>query len=73
MMQMTEEPRTRRWTRDEYYRMAEVGLFEGERVELIDGEAADQEIFVFVGNAQQAVPNASPHLIDFAAGLPKGL
>jgi Uma2 family endonuclease len=29
----------RRWTRDEYYRMAEAGVFKpGERVELIDGE-----------------------------------
>jgi Uma2 family endonuclease len=32
------EPTTRRWRRDEYYRMAEAGLFDGQRVELIDGE-----------------------------------
>jgi Uma2 family endonuclease len=32
------EPRTRRWTKDEYYRMAELGWFEGERVELVLGE-----------------------------------
>jgi Uma2 family endonuclease len=32
------EPRTRRWTRAEYYKMADMGLFEGQRVELIDGE-----------------------------------
>ncbi len=32
------EPITRRFTRDEYYRMAEIGLFEGQRVELIQGE-----------------------------------
>ena len=33
-----EEPRARRFTRDEYYRMADIGLFEDRRVELIDGE-----------------------------------
>src|SRR5437868_4680709 len=32
------EPTTRRWNRDEYYRMGEMGLFQGQRVELIDGE-----------------------------------
>lgn len=32
------EPITRRWTRDEYYRMGEMGMFEGQRVELIGGE-----------------------------------
>jgi Uma2 family endonuclease len=32
------EPIIRRWTRDEYYRMGDAGLFEGQRVELIDGE-----------------------------------
>ena len=41
---IVEQPTTatftrRRWTRDEYYRMAEAGIFKpGERVELIDGE-----------------------------------
>jgi len=29
---------TRRWTREEYYRMGELGLFPGQRVELIEGE-----------------------------------
>ncbi|HEY3109905.1 MAG TPA: Uma2 family endonuclease [Chloroflexota bacterium] len=43
-MAIVEQPATatftrRRWTRDEYYRMAEAGVFKrGERVELIDGE-----------------------------------
>ena len=30
--------RPRRWTREEYYRLGEAGLFDGERVELLDGE-----------------------------------
>jgi Uma2 family endonuclease len=32
------EPTRRLWTRDEYYRMGEMGLFLGQRVELIEGE-----------------------------------
>ncbi len=31
-------PVPRRWTREEYYRMGEMGLFHGQRVELIEGE-----------------------------------
>ena len=31
-------PTVRRFTQDEYYRMAEAGLFCDERVELLDGE-----------------------------------
>src|SRR5881396_439512 len=31
-------PAVYRFTRDEYYRMAEAGLFQDERVELLDGE-----------------------------------
>ena len=34
-------PRARRWSREEYYRMAEAGLFEGQRVQLIDGEIVE--------------------------------
>jgi Uma2 family endonuclease len=30
-------PRTRRWTRVEYQRLVELGIFEGERLELLDG------------------------------------
>jgi Uma2 family endonuclease len=30
--------RRRRWSKSEYYRMAEVGLFEGQRVELLEGQ-----------------------------------
>ena len=32
------EPRTRRWSREEYYRMADLGWFGEQRVELIEGE-----------------------------------
>ena len=31
-------PKTRRWTLKEYYRLADLGFFEGQRVELIDGK-----------------------------------
>jgi Uma2 family endonuclease len=33
-----EEPTRKRWTREEYYRLAEQGWFQDQRVELIDGE-----------------------------------
>src|SRR5687767_2263779 len=32
------EPTIRRFSRDEYHRMADTGFFDGQRVELIDGE-----------------------------------
>jgi Uma2 family endonuclease len=32
------EPKKRRFNRAEYYKMAEMGMFDGQRVELIDGE-----------------------------------
>ena len=32
------EPTRKRWTREEYYRLAEQGWFQNQRVELIDGE-----------------------------------
>ncbi len=32
------DPTPRRWTREEYYRMGEMGFFQGQRVELIEGE-----------------------------------
>lgn len=34
---ISSEPRLRRWTRDDYYRMDEAGLFLNQRVELIEG------------------------------------
>jgi Uma2 family endonuclease len=36
-------PRTRRWTRVEYERLVEIGMFEGERLELLDGVLAVRE------------------------------
>jgi Uma2 family endonuclease len=36
-----DKPSGRRFTRAEYYRMAEMGFFEGQRVELIDGEVVE--------------------------------
>lgn len=35
------EPRPYQWSRKEYYKMGEAGLFEGKRVELIEGEVFD--------------------------------
>lgn len=32
------EPTPRRWTREEYYRLGDLGFFQGQRVELIEGE-----------------------------------
>lgn len=32
------EPRNKRWTREEFYRLAEQGFFDGKRVQLIDGK-----------------------------------
>lgn len=31
-------PRVHKWTKEEYYRLAELGFFEGKRTELIEGE-----------------------------------
>ncbi len=50
------EPRQKRWTRAEYYRMLDAGLFRGRRVELIEG-------VIF-----QMPPMKTPH----AAGLELG-
>ncbi|MCA1624402.1 MAG: Uma2 family endonuclease [Acidobacteria bacterium] len=35
------EPKTFRWTRKKYYQLAELGFFEGKRVELIEGEIVE--------------------------------
>lgn len=33
-----DEPRARRWTKEEYYRMGELGWFNGQKAELLEGE-----------------------------------
>jgi Uma2 family endonuclease len=38
---LTPEPKVHKWTRDEYYKMGEMGLFEGKHVELIEGEVIE--------------------------------
>lgn len=45
------EPRVRRWTRDDYHRMAEAGLFRDQRVELIGGEVVEMS------------PQGNPHYV----------
>jgi Uma2 family endonuclease len=35
------QPQVHLWTRDEYHRMADLGLFEGRRVELVEGQVID--------------------------------
>lgn len=47
-------PQRRRWTREEYYRIADMGLFQGQRVELIDGEITEMS------------PQGSPHYVTIA-------
>lgn len=37
----TTEPRLHLWTKEEYYQMAEMGLFDGKRVELIGGQVLE--------------------------------
>jgi Uma2 family endonuclease len=39
--QIITEPKPHRWTREEYYKMGEQGFFEGQRVELIEGEVIE--------------------------------
>jgi Uma2 family endonuclease len=56
---ITDDPRPRRWTRDEYHRMAEQGFFDGQRVELIEGEIA-------VMSPQTRAHVASAHLVGEA-------
>jgi Uma2 family endonuclease len=41
MMALLVEPRVHRWTRSEYYKMAEVGLFDGKHVELLEGQVIE--------------------------------
>jgi len=43
-MQLTTEPRTFRWTREEFYRLADAGCFQNRRVELIEGEIIEMPV-----------------------------
>jgi Uma2 family endonuclease len=36
--QIAEEPRVRKWTKDEYYQMADLGWFRDQRAELVEGD-----------------------------------
>ena len=49
-MALLAEPRIHQWTRDEYYKMAEAGLFDGKHVELIEGQVIEMS------------PMGSPHI-----------
>jgi Uma2 family endonuclease len=67
MMQVTEtiEPRTRRFSYDEYYQMADMGFFRDQRVELVDGEIvemAPQGNFhaMVIGLCEQAMRRVFP-------------
>ena len=35
------DPKQRLWTREEFYRLLDLGFFQGQRVELIDGEIVE--------------------------------
>ena len=48
-MRLMTEPHVHLWTRGEYYRMAEAGLFDGKHVELIEGQVIEMS------------PMGSPH------------
>jgi Uma2 family endonuclease len=52
-----EESRTRLWTREEFYKMAEMGFFQGQKAELIEGE------IIVVSSPQSFEHSASIHRI----------
>ncbi len=58
-----ESVKVRLWTRDEYYKMAELGFFHGKRVELIEGEIIEM------------LPMKSPHTtgISLAGEILRGV
>jgi Uma2 family endonuclease len=69
------EPVVRRWTREEYYLMGEAGLFQDQRVELIDGEiivmAPQKDIHaIAVGLARSAAALAFPSGVWIREQLP---
>jgi Uma2 family endonuclease len=52
--QSLEAPQPHRFTREEYYRMGELGFFDGHRVELIEGEIIDM------------APQKNPHFLSIS-------
>lgn len=59
------EPQVRRFNRDEYYAMADLGMFEGQRVELIEGEIIEMapqksQHFLGISLVQDALRAAFP-------------
>lgn len=51
---VSEPPRPYKWTRDEYYRIADLGLLVGRRVQLIDGEIIEMS------------PQGNPHYVSLS-------
>ena len=72
----TEEPRRRRWTVDEYYRMAEVGLLgPDERTELIDGEVLrmspqNSRHATVIGRVERALRGVLPEGLHLRTQMP---
>ncbi len=40
-LQQTQEPQLYLWTREEYYQIAATGVFQGKRVQLIEGQVIE--------------------------------
>jgi Uma2 family endonuclease len=64
-MSLIQEPKVHRFTRDEYRAMADAGLFQDQRVELIEGEIIDMAPqnnphMVAIGLTQRALTRAFP-------------
>lgn len=60
-----EEPRTYRWTRDQFYEMGEMGLFEGQRVILVEGEILAMPA---MGNLHRTSVTLASRTLDKAFG-----
>lgn len=77
-MTIADEPRVRRWTREEYYRMGEIGMFQDQRVELIDGEivemAPQKDVHsAVIGLAFRAISKAMDDSVWIRMQLPLAL
>ena len=59
------ESQLRRWTRDEYYRMAAMGLFDGQHVELIEGQVIEMSP---QGTAHASAVTAAAEALEAAFG-----